>query len=51
MIPVSKPSIGFEELNAIRPVFDSGWLGMGAITYEFEEKIKILVECGFKTCH
>ena len=40
MIPVSKPSIGFEELNAIRPVFDSGWLGMGAITYEFEEKIK-----------
>ncbi len=36
LIPVSKPSIGADELNAIKPIFDSGWLGMGSTTYAFE---------------
>ena len=40
MIPVSKPSIGIQELNGIKPVFNSSWLGMGETTYKFEEKIR-----------
>ena len=40
MIPISKPSIDTEELNAIKPIFNSGWLGMGQATQNFEEKIK-----------
>ncbi|MFH1710128.1 MAG: DegT/DnrJ/EryC1/StrS aminotransferase family protein [bacterium] len=39
MIPVSKPSIGKEELAAVKKVFDSGWLGMGSSVKEFEDKI------------
>ena len=40
MIPISRPSIGEEELSKVAEVFKTGWLGMGAVTYEFEEKIK-----------
>ena len=40
MIPISNPLIGAEELNAIKPIFNSGWLGMGEATENFEEKIK-----------
>ena len=40
MIPVSRPSMGQEELDAMRPVFESGWLGLGSTTYEFEEALK-----------
>ena len=40
LIPISKPSLGNKELNAIKSIFDSGWLGMGETTYNFEEKIK-----------
>jgi perosamine synthetase len=39
MIPVSKPSIGKEELAAVKKVFDSGWLGMGSSVKEFEDEI------------
>jgi len=39
MIPVSKPSIGKEELAAVKRVFDSGWLGMGSSVKEFEDEI------------
>ena len=35
MIPVSKPSIGQEELQAVAEVFKTGWLGMGAKVKEF----------------
>ena len=38
-IPVSKPSIGKEELQAVKGVFDSGWLGMGASVKAFEDEI------------
>lgn len=40
MIPVSKPSIGSEELEEVKRVFDTGWLGLGSTVFEFEKKIK-----------
>ncbi len=36
MINISQPSVGDEELEAIREVFDSKWLGYGARTKTFE---------------
>jgi len=40
MIPVSRPSIGSEELSAVGEVFRTGWLGLGEKTFEFEEAVK-----------
>src|SRR4051812_42512617 len=39
MIPVSRPTLGTEELQAVQDVFESRWLGMGAITKQFEDAI------------
>jgi len=39
-IPVSRPSIGQDELNAVENVFSTGWLGLGATVFEFENKLK-----------
>ncbi|MCE5298671.1 MAG: DegT/DnrJ/EryC1/StrS aminotransferase family protein [Methanoregulaceae archaeon] len=38
-IPVSRPSIGKEELTAIDSVFKTGWLGMGEKVMKFEEDL------------
>ena len=38
MIPVFKPTYGEEELEALREPFQSGWIGMGPKTKEFEDK-------------
>jgi perosamine synthetase len=38
MIPVFKPSVGDEELNALRESFSTGWLGLGPKTKQFEEE-------------
>jgi dTDP-4-amino-4,6-dideoxygalactose transaminase len=43
LIPVQRPYLGEEELAAIREVFDSRWLGMGAVTKEFESAIAALL--------
>ncbi len=40
MIPVSKPSLGNEELELVKRVFDSDWLGSGAQVIEFEKKLE-----------
>jgi dTDP-4-amino-4,6-dideoxygalactose transaminase len=40
MIPVQRPSIGKEELDAVGEIFESGWLGMGSKVKEFEDEIK-----------
>lgn len=40
MIPVQQPFIGEKELAAVKKVFESRWLGMGAVTEEFERKLK-----------
>jgi len=38
MIQVFKPSLGEEELDALREIFKTGWIGLGPKTAEFEEK-------------
>ena len=40
MIPISRPLTGPEEIKAMEKVFDSGWLGLGATVFDFEEKVK-----------
>lgn len=40
MIPVFRPSVGEEELEAIREVLESGWLGLGPKTTLFEDRFK-----------
>lgn len=39
-IPISRPSIGLDELKAVKQVFESGWLGMGSVVFEFENILK-----------
>ncbi len=38
MIDLFKPQLGQEELDALKPIFESGWIGLGPKTEEFEEK-------------
>lgn len=40
MIAVQRPNLGPEELEAVRKVFDTRWLGMGATTKQFEDRIR-----------
>jgi perosamine synthetase len=47
MIPVSRPSLGEDEVAAIRETFASGWIGLGPKTEEFEERFAGYVG----TCH
>jgi perosamine synthetase len=38
MIQVFKPSLGQEELDGLREIFQSGWIGLGPKTAEFERR-------------
>src|ERR1700740_3018865 len=40
MITVQRPTLGAEELEAVRKVFDTRWLGMGATTKQFEDRVR-----------
>lgn len=40
MIPVQRPSLGPEELQAVERVFQSGWLGLGEVTRAFESELQ-----------
>jgi perosamine synthetase len=40
MLQAHRPSIGSEELEEVRKVFETGWLGMGSQVIEFENMIK-----------
>ena len=40
MIAISRPVTGPEEMKAVEKIFESGWLGLGAAVYEFEETLK-----------
>ena len=40
LMPVSRPSLGAEELSEIGKVFDTHWLGMGSWVQRFEEEIR-----------
>lgn len=46
MMPVSRPSLGKEELEEVGKVFESHWLGLGAWVLKFEEKIKDYLGAG-----
>ena len=39
-IQVSRPSIGVDELEEVRKVFETGWLGLGSTDFEFETRIR-----------
>jgi perosamine synthetase len=39
-IPVQRPFLGSEELQAVERVFESRWLGLGAFTQEFERELR-----------
>lgn len=39
MIPVQRPYLGEDELEGVRKVFETRWLGMGSITKEFEVRL------------
>jgi len=49
-IPVSRPSLGDEELAAVKTVFDSGWLGLGANVLEFENSLKQFLHAKHVVC-
>lgn len=38
MIPIFKPSLGEEELKAVKECFDSHWIGLGPKTKKFEDE-------------
>ena len=38
-VPVFVPAIGVDTVKAVTDAFHVGWLGMGALTKEFEEKV------------
>jgi perosamine synthetase len=46
MIPISRPSMGSEELEEVKKVFDTGWLGMGKWVFDFENRIKETLGAG-----
>jgi len=46
-IPVFRPSVGAEELEALREVLESGWLGLGPKTKEFEDRFAHYVEAAY----
>ena len=45
-IPVHRPSIGERELEAVRTVFESRWLGMGSDARGFERKVAEVIGAG-----
>lgn len=47
MIPLFRPSVGEEELDAIRQTFKSGWIGLGPKTAEFERAFSTYIGTKF----
>ncbi len=43
MIPISRPEIGSEEIEAVKSVLESGMLAQGAVVEEFEHRFASLV--------
>jgi dTDP-4-amino-4,6-dideoxygalactose transaminase len=50
LIPVSRPSLGDEEINSVKMVFDSGWLGLGAQVFEFEQALQKFLNANHVVC-
>ena len=38
-VPMAKPVFGDDEINGIMKVVNSGWLGQGKVTIDFESKL------------
>lgn len=47
MIPLFRPWVGEDEIDAIRHVIESGWLGMGPKTEEFENELSKYVDAKY----
>jgi dTDP-4-amino-4,6-dideoxygalactose transaminase len=43
MLPVSRPSLGIQEIENIKKVFDTCWLGHGSSVIEFETRVSELL--------
>ncbi|MDD5216472.1 MAG: DegT/DnrJ/EryC1/StrS family aminotransferase [Candidatus Omnitrophica bacterium] len=54
MIPVFKPAYDHEEYEALKPVLESGWIGLGPRTEEFEKQfakyIGVQYAVGLNSC-
>jgi perosamine synthetase len=50
LIPVSRPSLGDDELAAVKTVFDSGWLGLGGQVFEFEQALQKFLNAKHVVC-
>jgi dTDP-4-amino-4,6-dideoxygalactose transaminase len=46
-IPFHRPSIGQEELRAVREVLESRWLTTGPVTQQFEREFAAFVDCKY----
>ncbi len=46
-IPLFKPPLGNEELEALKATFESGWVGLGPNTYKFENEFKEYIGCEY----
>jgi dTDP-4-amino-4,6-dideoxygalactose transaminase len=44
-IPHARPYVGTEEIEAVTHVLASGWLGIGAVTKQFEAALKAMLDC------
>lgn len=40
MIPIFRPSMDYQEANAVKKVLESGWIGLGPKTEEFEKALE-----------
>ena len=47
MIYIAKPSIGPEEIRAVKKVLERGWLGTGPVVQEFENACCDLIGCKY----
>lgn len=50
LIPVSRPSLGEDELASVKTVFDSGWLGLGSQVLEFEQALQTFTGAKHAVC-
>ena len=50
LIPVSRPSLGEAELASVKTVFNSGWLGLGAQVFEFEQALQKFLNAKHVVC-
>jgi perosamine synthetase len=46
-IPLAKPFVGDDEYAALKPIMESGWLGMGASVGEFERAVSDYIGCKY----